>query len=163
MADGEKEKNKEILKKNLKAEIKNLLNQETKWTKESTFYDNLPAHEKPFPIEPYSHERQRLPFKMSEEDRQRRKLWLKSQELTEREPIRVAELEQMIYNPIRRLYRGPTDSLFQKLGPIFGQHRIPFFRKVIPKLFLGYLGACVVWYNFKYNKIVKLSVSILLY
>lgn len=155
MNDSNKDKNIEILKKNLKDELKNLLNQETKWTKDSTAYDHLPSHEKPFPIEPYSHERQRLPFKMNQEDRQRRKLWMKSQELTESEPMRVPELEQMIYNPIRRLYRGPTDSLFQYLNPVFGQHRTPFFRKIIPKLFLGYIGACIVWYNLKYNKCVR--------
>ncbi|RNA24959.1 NADH dehydrogenase ubiquinone 1 beta subcomplex subunit 6 [Brachionus plicatilis] len=143
---------KEVMKQNLKVEIKKLLSQETKWTKEPTPFDHFPAHEKPFPIEPFPHERHRLPFKMSEEDRQRRKTWIKSQELTEREPVRVPELEQMIYNPIRRLYRGPTDRLFQALAPVVGQHRVPFFRMIIPKLFLGYIGACVVWYNLKYHK-----------
>lgn len=153
---------KEALKQNLKAEVKKLLTQETKWTKESSAYDHFPANEKPFPIEPYPNERQRLPFKMSEEDRQRRRIWVKSQELTEREPVRVPELEQMIYNPIRRLYRGPTDRLFQALTPILGQHRVPLFRMIIPKLFLGYVGACVIWYNFKYNNGVRFSLIFLL-
>ncbi|CAF0798322.1 unnamed protein product [Brachionus calyciflorus] len=137
----------------LKAEIKKLSSQEAKWTHEPTAFDHFPAHEKPFPIEPSPNERQRLPFKMSDEERLRRKIWVKSQELTEREPVRVPELEQMIYNPIRRLYRAPTDRLFQKLAPIVGEHRVPFFRMVVPKLFLGYVGACVLWYNIKYNQI----------
>jgi hypothetical protein len=145
---------KEMTKKSLKKEVNSLLTQEAKWTKEFTPFDHLPPHEKPFNIEPFPNERQRLPFKMSEEDRMRRKLWVKSQELTEREPVRVPELETMIYNPIRRLYRVPTDKLFGMLSPIVGEHRVPLFRYFVPKLFLGYIGACILWYNVKYNPAV---------
>lgn len=145
---------KELAKRHLNSERSKLLSQEAKWIQEPTAFDHLPPHEKPFPIEPFPNERQRLPFKMSEEDRLRRKIWAHSQELTEREPVRVPELERMIYNPIRRLYRAPTDRLFNALAPIVGQHRVPLFRMIVPKMFLGYLGACFLWYNVKYNTAV---------
>ena len=48
---------------------------------------------------------QQKPFKMTDEDRHRRAKFLHAQELTDREPMNVPELERMIYNPIRRLYR----------------------------------------------------------
>jgi hypothetical protein len=147
---------KELAKRSLKKEVNSLLTEEAKWTKEFTPFDHLPPHEKPFSIEPFPNERQRLPFKMSEEDRLRRKLWVKSQELTEREPVRVPELETMIYNPIRRLYRVPTDKLFGMLAPVVGEHRVPLFRYFVPKLFLGYIGACILWYNVKYNPAVSI-------
>jgi hypothetical protein len=146
---------KNASKKSLKAELNSLFAQDAKWAKEHTPFDHLPPHEKPFNIEPFPNERQRLPFKMSEEDRLRRKIWVKSQELTEREPMRIPELETMIYNPIRRLYRTPADKVFSLLGPLVGEHRVPLYRFVVPKLFLGYLGACVLWYNVKYNSAVS--------
>lgn len=143
---------KELSKKSLKKEIHSLLSQEAKWSQSPTAFDHLPPHEKPFPIEPFRHDRQRLPFKMSDEDRARREAWVHSQELTDREPVRVPELEYMIYNPFRRLYRLPTDRLFNALAPIVGEHRVPAYRFVVPKLFLAWVGGCVIWYNLKFNR-----------
>lgn len=150
------EQKKQESKRALKKEIHDLLSQEAKWSQSPTAYDHLPPHEKPFPIEPFRNERARLPFKMSDEDRARRKAFLHSQELTDREPMRVPELEYMIYNPIRRLYRQPTDRLFNALAPIVGQHRVPAFRWLVPKFFLAWVGGCVIWYNIKFNQQVYL-------
>jgi hypothetical protein len=146
---------KDLAVKQHGAEVEKLLTTEAKWAQPKTIFDNLPAHEKPFPIEPFPNERQRLPFKMSDEDRLRRKIWVHSQQLTDREPVTVPELETMIFNPIRRLYRTPTDKLFNLLGPYIGEHRVRATRTLVPKLFLAYLGGCVLWYNLKYNKIVS--------
>lgn len=146
------EQKKEESKRALKKEIHDLLSQEAKWSQSPTAFDHLPPQEKPFPIEPFRNERARLPFKMSDEDRARRKAFLHSQELTDREPMRVPELEYMIYNPIRRLYRQPTDRLFNALAPIIGQHRVPAFRWVVPKFFFAWVGGCVLWYNIKFNQ-----------
>lgn len=145
---------KELAQKQHAKEVDSLLTTEASWSQPKTVFDNLPAHEKPFPIEPFPNERQRLPFKMTEEDRLRRKAWVHSQELTDREPVTVPELERMIYNPIRRLYRTPTDKLFNLLAPAIGEHRVRATRTLVPKLFLAYLGGCYLWYNIKYNKTV---------
>ena len=148
------EQKKELAQRQHVKEVENMMTTEAKWSQPTTVFDKLPAHEKPFPIEPFPNERQRLPFKMTEEDRLRRKAWVHSQELSAREPVNVPELETMIYNPIRRLYRTPTDKLFSALGPFIGEHRVRATRTLVPKLFLAYLGGCVLWYNFKYNKTV---------
>lgn len=150
------EQKKVEAKRALKREIHDLLTQEAKWTQSSTAFDHLPPHEKPFPIEPFRFDRERLPFKMSDEDRARRKAWLHAQELSDREPIRVPELEYMIYNPFRRLYRLPTDRLFNALAPILGEHRVPAFRWIVPKIFLAWVGGCIAWYHFKYNRVVSI-------
>ena len=68
----------------LKKEIKSMKVQEAKWNKEPTIFDKVPDHERPFPIEPFPHERQRIPFKMTDEDRKRRQIYLESQQLTDR-------------------------------------------------------------------------------
>ena len=138
------DKIKATAKTNLAKERSRLMTQEAEWSQQPTEFDRYPAHEKPFSIEPFPHERQRLPFKMTDEDRMRRKLWVQSQELSEREPIHVPELERMIFNPIRRLYRTPTNRLFKLLGPLIGEHRVPLVRYVVPKFFLGYIGACIL-------------------
>lgn len=159
VSDGKQQVSKEVLtdqqkkklaKQNLERERSSLATQDAEWSHEPSAFNHLPPHEKPFSIQPFEHVRQRVPFKMSDEDRKRRQIWVESQELTEREPVRVPELEYMIYNPIRRLYRLPTDRLFQTLAPIVGEHRVPLFRYAVPKFFLGWVGACILWYNIKY-------------
>ena len=146
------DKIQEIAKSKLSLERGKMKTEEALWTHQPSEFDRYPAHEKPFSIEPFPNERSRLPFKMSEEDRLRRKIWIQSQELSEREPVRVPELERMIYNPIRRLYRLPTDRLFNALAPVIGEKRVPLVRYLVPKFFLGYIGACILYYNIKYNK-----------
>lgn len=113
---GADEKKGEVAK--LEKELHDLKAQPAKWTKERTIYDRLPPYEKPFNIEPFRDERERLPFKMTDEDRLRRKRWVHSQELSEREPVRVPELEKQLFNPIRRLYRAPADKIFKALEPL---------------------------------------------
>jgi hypothetical protein len=144
---------REAARAKLAEECHRLSMQRADWTDTTTVYDHLPKEEKPFNIEPFPNERQRVPFTMTDEDRKRRKIWVESQQLADHEPVRVPELETMIYNPIRRLYRVPTDRLFQALTPVLGgPNRAPFFRAVIPKLFMGWLGGCALWYHYKYNR-----------
>lgn len=143
---------KEVAEKSLAQEIDSMNKTPATWVSSPTAFDNLPPHEKPFPIEPFNHERQRLPFKMTDEDRLRRKKFLHSQELTDREPMNIPELERMIYNPIRRLYRAPADKLFNALAPVIGEQRVRPFRVLVPKLAMIYLSGCFLWYQFKYNK-----------
>jgi hypothetical protein len=111
------EKKDEIAKRDVKTELKKLNTAEARWTRTPTVFDHLPPHERPFDIQPFKDERARLPFKMTDEDRLRRKQWLVSQNLSEREPVRVPELEKMIFNPIRRLYRAPADKAYKYLIP----------------------------------------------
>jgi len=71
----------------------------------------------PFSIEPVPYERQRLAGAgMTAEDRALRKQWVKDQELSPGEPRYVKNVTPR--NFIRRLYMGPTDSLFLKLMPV---------------------------------------------
>ena len=145
---------KDLAKQAVKKEANTMLTSEAKWAQVPTVFDDLPAHEKPFPIEPFPNERQRIPFKMTDEDRMRRKIYLASQELTDREPVRVPELERMVFNPIRRFYRYPADKLFASLAPYIGDANVRTYRTMVPKLFIAYIGGCVLWYNLKYNKTV---------
>jgi hypothetical protein len=147
------EKRKEHATQNLNQELHRMNSEESKWTSSPTAFDNLPPHEKPFPIEPFLHERQRLPFKMTDEDRLSRSKYLHSQELTDREPMNVPELERMIYNPIRRMYRLPADKLFNALGPFIGEQRVRPARVLLPKLAMLYMSGVFLWYQFKYNSV----------
>jgi hypothetical protein len=107
-----------VEKKSVQAEREALFREETKWTSQHTPFDHLPPHERPFNIQPFPTERDRLPFKMTDEDRLRRRKWVESQELSPREPVRVPELENILFNPIRRFYRYPMTRLFQLLTPV---------------------------------------------
>lgn len=133
-------------------EVSSMTKTASTWSSTPTAFDNLPAHEKPFPIEPFHNERSRLPFKMTDEDRKRRSAFLHSQELTDREPMNVPELERMIYNPIRRLYRAPADKLFNALAPMIGEKRVRPSRVLLPKIAMVYLSGVFLWYQFKFNK-----------
>lgn len=143
---------KEEAMRKLQRERQWLKIERAEWTDTRTPFDHLPAHEKPFPIEPFPHERQRLPFRMSDEDRARRQRWVESQQLVDSEPRYVPELETMLYNPIRRLYRAPADRIFAALGPVIGSNRATFCRYVVPKLVMGWLAGCALWYHVKYNR-----------
>ncbi len=149
------EKKAELSKQKLEHEVHDMNVKQSTWTSTPTAFDSLPPHEKPFPIEPFAHERSRLPFKMTDEDRLRRKKYLHSQELSDHEPRNVPELERMIYNPIRRLYRWPADKLFNSLAPVIGEGTVRPARVLVPKLFMLYLSGCFLWYQFKYNKPVR--------
>lgn len=137
----------------LHRELDRMSKEQSSWTAPPTAFDSWPAHEKPFPVEPFHHERSRLPFKMTDEDRERRAKFLHAQELTDREPMNVPELERMIYNPIRRLYRWPADKLFNSLAPVIGEQRVRPARVLLPKLAMVYLSGVCLWYQFKYNSV----------
>lgn len=87
---------------------------EQKWVKQDYYRG---SQYPPFSIEPVPYERQRLAGAgMTAEDRALRKQWVKDQELSPGEPRYVKNVTPR--NFIRRLYMGPTDSLFLKLMPV---------------------------------------------
>ena len=61
----------------------------------------------PMSIEPFPFERQRLPFKMTAEDRALRHQWLRDQHLTSSEPRHIPELRPR--NFFRRMFGLPWD------------------------------------------------------
>lgn len=63
---------------------------------------------------PYDHERARLDGTFTDLDREWRKKWIKSQELSHHEPRPIPEQ----VNPIRRAFRFPLDFVFSKLEPV---------------------------------------------
>lgn len=63
----------------------------------------------PMSIEPFPHERQRLPFQMTAEDRALRQQWLRDQQLTPREPRYVPE--NIPRNFFRRVFGYPWDAV----------------------------------------------------
>lgn len=157
------EERKGVAENKLSHEVHEMNAKQATWTSSPTAFDNMQPYEKPFPIEPFANERSRLPFKMTDEDRMRRKAYLHSQELTDREPMNVPELERMIFNPIRRLYRWPADKLFASLAPVIGEQRVRPARVVVPKIFMLYMSGCFLWYQFKYNKTVSNFCKILFF
>ena len=120
----EDKKGDEIVKRDYKSEVKKLIEQPSRWTQPKTPYDHLPPHERPFNLEPFPNERNRLPFKMTDEDRLRRQKYLESQTLSDREPVRVDELERQLLNPIRRFYRAPFNHLIKLLEPTFVRNNL---------------------------------------
>ena len=72
---------------------------------------------KAFPIEGrFAHERERLAGGFNDADRAWRKQYLKDQEL-HNEPINPEWYYRERYNPIRRFYRWPLETLFNNLEP----------------------------------------------
>ena len=69
----------------------------------------------PMSIEPFPHERQRLPFQMTAEDRALRQQWLRDQALTPREPRYVPELTPR--NFFRRFFGTPWDAITKVSTP----------------------------------------------
>lgn len=111
------DKKDSVVKRDVEAERKMLEKAEAKWIHKPGMDQHMKPEEKPFNIEPFSHERQRLPFKMTDQDRHRRERFLEAQTLSEREPVRVNELERLLMNPIRRLYLVPCNKFFNSLIP----------------------------------------------
>merc|ERR1711970_1394578 len=64
----------------------------------------------------------RLEFGMTDADRALRKQWLKDQIVAENEPVHVPGLYEAKYNPIRRAFRYPFESLQRKMTPLVGGH-----------------------------------------
>lgn len=68
----------------------------------------------PFNIEPFPHERERLPFKMTVVDRALREQWVKDQHLSPNEPRHVPEIFPK--NVFRRMYGTPWNFVATKLS-----------------------------------------------
>ncbi|KAL3308079.1 NADH dehydrogenase (ubiquinone) 1 beta subcomplex, 6 [Cichlidogyrus casuarinus] len=103
----------------------------------------------PFSIEPFPRERDRLASPFTDEDRKLRKQWLEDQKLSLREP--VSNPSYTNNNIFRRIYSAPYDALTKAVTPLIGDGVAPYFRKVVPKVFGLYFGACILWYRVKYN------------
>ncbi|XP_042236413.1 uncharacterized protein LOC121875783 [Homarus americanus] len=107
---------------------------------------------KAFPIEgPFKNERTRLAG-MTDADRAFRKQWLKDQVLAESEPAIVPGFYEARYNPIRRFYRWPLDTLFKPLVPALGYQRAAKYRWFTGKFGLVAIAAYATWYYFKYDQ-----------
>lgn len=88
---------------------------------------------------------------MTPEEREWRKRWVMDQKLHPDEPVRVEAIYRQL-NPIRRLYRYPLDRLYEKvLEPKMGFYYAHITRTLLPKLVFAYVGACALWYHFKYS------------
>lgn len=117
---------------------------------------NLPASPtagvKPMSIEGRcKNVRERL-IQMSAEDRKWRAQWLKDQHLAPNEPRYVPEYFKEITNPIRRFYKWPLNTLFEKLQPVMGV-RGAFIARWYTGKMLMFLGAVYAGhYYFKYNR-----------
>lgn len=88
------------------------------WLKRQEIYQKQCFRKSKYPpmtIEPFPHERQRLPFQMSVEDRALRQQWLRDQHLTPNEPRYVPELRPR--NFFRRTFGLPWDLLTKAITP----------------------------------------------
>jgi len=107
---------------------------------------------KAFPIEgPFKNERTRIAG-MTDADRAYRRQWLKDQILAENEPRTVPGFYEARYNPIRRFYRKPLDTIFKGLVPALGYERAGRMRWFTGKILMGLGAAYLTYYYFKYNQ-----------
>ncbi|XP_068223619.1 uncharacterized protein ND-B17 [Palaemon carinicauda] len=107
---------------------------------------------KAFPIEgPFKNERARLAG-MTDADRAYRKQWLKDQILSESEPRPVPGYYEARYNPIRRFYRWPLDTIFKATVPVLGYERAAKYRWFTGKFSMIFAGAVGIYYYLSYNK-----------
>lgn len=105
-----------------------------------------------FPIEgPFKKERARLGG-MTDADRAYRKQWLKDQLLAESEPKAVPGYYEARYNPIRRFYRWPLDTIFKATVPALGYERAAKYRWFTGKFLMIYGAAVATYYYFSYSK-----------
>ncbi|XP_063607510.1 uncharacterized protein LOC134782094 [Penaeus indicus] len=106
---------------------------------------------KAFPIEgPFKNERTRIAG-MTDADRAYRKQWLKDQILSPNEPRAVPGFYEARYNPIRRFYRWPLDTLFKPLVSVMGLERAAKYRWFTGKFAMAGGAALLTYYYFKYN------------
>ncbi|XP_050717376.1 uncharacterized protein LOC126999042 isoform X2 [Eriocheir sinensis] len=107
---------------------------------------------KAFPIEgPWKNERVRLAG-MTDADRAFRRQWLKDQILAESEPAVVPGYYEARFNPIRRMYRWPLDTLFKPLVPLMGYETAAMYRWYAGRIGLLIGTAYLTYYYFKYNQ-----------
>lgn len=95
-------------------------------------------------------ERERL-LGMTDAERAFRKQWLKDQELSPNEPRLVPEYYKEMYNPIRRAYRWPLNTVQKLIEPMVGAQRAFSIRYFSGKILMGITFAYMVTYYFKYN------------
>ncbi|MPC27825.1 hypothetical protein E2C01_021010 [Portunus trituberculatus] len=71
--------------------------------------------------------------------------------LAESEPAVVPGYYEARYNPIRRFYRWPLDTLFKPLVPMLGYEKAAKYRWYTGKIGLVLGGVLLTYYYFKYN------------
>ncbi|XP_067949862.1 uncharacterized protein [Watersipora subatra] len=105
----------------------------------------------PMSIEPFSGERQRLPFQMSDADRALRQQWLRDQFLVDSEPRYIPELRPR--NIFRRAFGYPWDVLTKSLSSSMGVERLRNFRYLAPKIGMFFVAIAFVGNYIKHNQI----------
>jgi len=106
----------------------------------------------PFNIEPFPHERERLPFKMTVVDRALREQWVKDQHLSPNEPRHVPEIFPK--NVFRRMYGTPWNFVATKLSTsgLTSEGGAAVFRFFTPKLAMYFVGVSFIYSYFKNNQ-----------
>ena len=106
---------------------------------------------KAIPIEGRFHsQRERLAGGFTDADRAWRKQFLNDQ-ILHNEPAEPTWFYKERYNPIRRAYRWPLETLFKKLEPTLGENWTLALRYWTGKMSLGLLGVYAGYYIFKYR------------
>uniref|UniRef100_A0A069DWA7 Putative ubiquinone oxidoreductase ndufb6/b17 subunit n=1 Tax=Panstrongylus megistus TaxID=65343 RepID=A0A069DWA7_9HEMI len=95
-------------------------------------------------------ERERM-IGMTDKERAWRRQWFRDQHLAPDEPRVVPEMHKELYNPIRRAYWKPLDSLFKALEPVLGKNVALASRVVTGKLLMAVATLYAAAYYFKYN------------
>jgi len=102
----------------------------------------------------YWYERERLAPHFDDDWRKYRSMYLHSLELDPGEPMRNADYERYMINPIKRFYQKPGDWLEEKIIPMFtnDKYRAHGIRKCItwPLMGLGLLS--IAYYRFRYTE-----------
>ena len=86
------------------------------WLQQQEKYRNAFYRKSKLPqmnIEPFAHVRDRVPFKMTAEDRALREQWVKDQRISPHEPRHVPEIFPK--NFFRRMYAKPMDLITKKM------------------------------------------------
>ncbi|XP_068975184.1 uncharacterized protein ND-B17 [Bombus flavifrons] len=95
-------------------------------------------------------ERERL-IGMTQEEREWRARYLRSQILAPEEPLRTDEYYRHYYNPLRRFYRIPLNAFQRLLTPVMGKNAAMAVRYVTAKCLMGLVILYGVRYYYKYN------------
>ncbi|CAF1405447.1 unnamed protein product [Didymodactylos carnosus] len=111
----------------------------------------FPIWERKFDIQPFKYERNRLPFKMNNEERLWRKQWLEDQVLHPDEPQNIPNLDKLRLNPIRYRWMRFWDGAFNKIRPIVGGYT-PVLRYSIPKILVIHTMGILFTYYCLYRK-----------
>ncbi|KAF6017292.1 hypothetical protein EB796_003023 [Bugula neritina] len=104
----------------------------------------------PMTIEPFPFERERLPFKMTAEDRALRHQWIQDQVLSKNEPRYIPELHPK--NFFRRIYGAPWDYVTKYVTASMGIEKARLFRFMAPKAAMFIAGLCFINDYMKHNE-----------